>query len=539
MEKTLYKLMMVDDEDEVRKRVINSIDWEEYGFEIVAEAENGKEALEKFLLTEPDVVITDIKMPFMDGLELSENILKDYPYTKIIVLTGFDEFEYAKKSIDLNVMKYVLKPISLNEIIKIIVETREKINKEIETRNSLERLKLYYDESYPIMRQRFLEGLINGDFLMDSIKKWINYYKIDLFSDEVVITVVKIDGLYKEMLNSQTGGIDRKKIALWDITKEICDQFNLGTHFFVDDYVVILSSNNEDRENYITYLIRSLDKLRQAVQKYLDFTVTIGVGYVVNCLTELKESYEGALNAVDYKHTLGKNKIIYIEDIEQNRIPKLKLLNFEKSDYRRILKTGTESESGDYIDLMFRRISSTKQTEENTVFLLEVIMILIQTTQEMNIKLAEIEKGVSIQEVMTNIKDIDYVKNALVLLSEQVIKQAKQKRINTSKELVIDVQEYVNQNYNDWTITVDSISAKFNYSANYFSTLFKKETGISFMKYLLDKRLNVAKDLLLTSDKKNFEIAMEVGFNSGNYFSYCFKKELGVSPSQFKKESVK
>ena len=128
----LYKIMLVDDEEEVRKSIINKIDWADAGFEVIGDAENGKDALEKIEQNEPDVVLTDIKMPYMDGLTMAETIRQLYPSVKIVIFSGFDEFEYAKKAIKLNVIEYILKPVNVEELTSILKRIKSGLDEEIE-----------------------------------------------------------------------------------------------------------------------------------------------------------------------------------------------------------------------------------------------------------------------------------------------------------------------------------------------------------------------------------------------------------------------
>jgi len=434
----MYKLMMVDDEDTVRKRVINNIDWAEYGFEIVCEAENGSEAYDMFLMYQPDVIITDIKMPFMDGLELSEKIMKDYPYTKIIVLTGFDEFEYAKKSMDLHIMKYILKPVSMKELVKILEDTKNLIDQEIEERNSLERLKEHYDQSFPLMRQKFLEGLIQGEYTKETIEKWLVYYHVKLDGPLFAVSVVQIDGFYADKIVKRSSEIELKKIALLDMVEEINNRYDLGAYFLYNDYVVIISSiETEDELVFLQQTTSTLDKLRQGISRFLDFTVTIGIGYVTRDNSTLKSCYESAMNAHDYKLALGQNQVLYINDMEPNKLGRLDFSDLEQATIRRLLKTGLVEEYEQYIQLIFKSIiQNSNQLSELKVYVLELVTTLIKTAKETDVSIDEENVGVDIQQIINHIDQIEYVKSVILVMGSKIIKAVSNTRINTSKALV-------------------------------------------------------------------------------------------------------
>lgn len=533
----MYKLMMVDDEDTVRKRVINSIDFGDFGFELVCEAENGTEGYDLFLQHKPDVVITDIKMPFMDGLELAEKILADYPYTKIIVLTGFDEFEYAKKSVDLHILKYILKPVSMSELVEILKETRQVIDEEIEERRSLERLKDHYDQSFPLMRQQFLEGLIQGEYTKETIEKWLVYYKVDVSGKQFAVSVVQIDDFYADKIVKRSSEIELRKIALLDMVAEITARYDLGDYFLYNDYVVIISScEHDDEQAFLNDISSTLDKLRQGINRFQDFTVTIGIGYVTDDQTILRASYESAMNAQDYKLALGQNQVIYIKDMEPNNQISLEFGDVEETTVRRLLKTGSTEEYSAYLNKLFEGVIATgRNNDDMQVFIMELLTTHLRVAKETGAVLEPGDEVADIHQVLLQLENMHLVKTTIEAYGLNIIQSVSTSRKDTTKSLVADAKDYVRNNFMDFELTVEGVSAKLHYSPNYFSSVFKKETGTAFMKYLLDIRLEKAKDLLASTDLKNFEIAVEVGFSSANYFSYCFKKELGISPSQYKK----
>ena len=167
----LYKIMLVDDEEEVRKSIINKIDWADTGFEVIGDAENGKDALEKIEQNEPDLVLTDIKMPYMDGLTMAETIRQQYPSVKIVIFSGFDEFEYAKKAIKLNVIEYILKPVNVEELTAILKKIKKNLDEEIEQKRNVNLLRESYIKNLPTIREHFLNDLIHGGMSGETISE--------------------------------------------------------------------------------------------------------------------------------------------------------------------------------------------------------------------------------------------------------------------------------------------------------------------------------------------------------------------------------
>ena len=176
----LYKIMLVDDEEEVRKSIIKKIDWADAGFEVVGDAENGEEALEKLEALEPDVVVTDIRMPYMDGLTLTEKIHQRHPSIKVVIFSGYDDFEYAQRAIKLNVTEYILKPVNVEEMTAILKKIRKNLDEEIEMRRDVDIVRERYVASLPVMREHFLNNLVGGGLTAEAAEEKLKEYELDL-----------------------------------------------------------------------------------------------------------------------------------------------------------------------------------------------------------------------------------------------------------------------------------------------------------------------------------------------------------------------
>ena len=176
----LYRIILVDDEEEVRKSIIRKIDWTAVGFAVVGDAENGEDALEKIENLEPDVVLTDIRMPYMDGLTLAERIRQKYPSMKIVIFSGYDDFEYAKQAIKLNVTEYILKPVNVEELTAILKRIKTNLDEEIEQKRNVNLLRENYKRSLPILREQFLKDLISRPMDGETVQTLLREYDIPL-----------------------------------------------------------------------------------------------------------------------------------------------------------------------------------------------------------------------------------------------------------------------------------------------------------------------------------------------------------------------
>ena len=276
----MYKLILVDDEEEVRKGIIQKIKWDQYGFILVGEAENGREALEMAEKFTPDVVITDIKMPFMDGLQLSESLKKRFPTIKIIILTGFDKFEYAKKAVNLNIFEYVLKPVSSKELIEVLLRVKVQIDEEMLKKEDMEALKGYYVKSLPVLKEKFLTYLITSKLNKEEIQEKCNNYNINLNGNRFVVAVINIDYelIHQVLKTDDSNERDLIKFAVLNIMEEIVYKNERGTVFIYNDLIVLISPFLEkDREVIFNKIQSTLEEVRQSIEKYLKVTITIGL----------------------------------------------------------------------------------------------------------------------------------------------------------------------------------------------------------------------------------------------------------------------
>lgn len=194
----MYKLILVDDEEDVREGVSQEIDWHEYGFEVLAKAENGKEAFDLVERLRPDVVVTDIKMPFMDGLQLAEAIRRQFPATRIIILTGFDEFEYAQKAVKLHIDEYVLKPFSAVELIDVLIKVKNRMDEEAAHRENNQLLRESYRKSLPVLREVFLSSLLTRQLPREDTLAKAAEYGVQLHGSEFLISVMCLDQKKKD-----------------------------------------------------------------------------------------------------------------------------------------------------------------------------------------------------------------------------------------------------------------------------------------------------------------------------------------------------
>lgn len=535
----MYKLLLVDDEDEVRQGMVKKIDWEKYGFELIGECKNGIEALEVAEKVMPDVVITDIKMPFMDGIMLSQELRKSIPTVKIVILTGFDEFEYAQKAVNMKVNEYVLKPISSEDVIGILLKFKTQLDDEIAKKEDMESLRAHYIKSLPILKEKFFSSLITSRLEKNEIYEKCKNYGIDLKGGFFAVAVINIDDSILKQKNVYQSVQEAELIiyAVLNIVNEIGDLRDIHNIFIHNDRIIlIISGMKEEGQEVSAEILSILEEIRQSIEKYLNLVVTIGLGTIEKDISMISDSWVNSVSALDYRLILGNNRIIWIEDIEPSSKDKI---IFDKSMEHQLessIKVGTEKEVIETIDSMFYKLTNTKASfKDCQIYLLEMLTAILKAAQSSNIDLAAIfGTDYNLFLDIYRFNDLEHIKNWFKEISLQIMNYVMNERKDTCELLVERAKEYINTNYNDSDININDLCSYLHISQTYFSLLFKKETKMTFTNYLTAVRMNEAKHLLKITDIKSFEVARKVGYSEPNYFSYCFKRYFGISPSEYR-----
>lgn len=526
----MYKMLLVDDEAAMRNRMIERTDWKQYGFEIVADAENGLDALEKFEKYLPDVIITDIKMPFMDGLELSRTVLEKHPLTKIIILTGFDDFQYAKKAINLNVIDYILKPITHDNIIKVLTKTKNLLDKEYNEKRDITKLKEYYKTSYPIMQNRVLHKFVSGRIAKDTINERLSYYNIDIKDGPYRVGIIALkDSVTKDKVDVE----ETNRLMLYNLVKDVTDDKSLGMPYIYEDMIVVIFSFKNKKDIGNKLLDSVIREIEQNVEKYLSFNIKVAVGHLYDNLEDIHISYREAKSAFDYASDSNKNEIIYIWDMEPYN--RNKFLNTKNIETNRSIKTGSINNALIIINDIFKDIIKLNIPEKDYKFyLLEYAFNIIKNANLQSIEIDDKYSQDSVIKFLKEAKHLEEIKEWIIGLITHVIDEIIKQRDSAINNYTKKAKKYIKDNYKDPDINIEKLCNELYISPNYFCTVFKHTTDTTFTSYLTDTRLEKAKELLKSTDKKSFEIAELIGFSDANYFSYCFKKNVGISPSQYR-----
>ncbi|MHA6533372.1 response regulator [Paenibacillus sp. BAC0078] len=543
----MYKLILAEDEEDVREGIIAQIDWESYGFEVVDQAENGREAADAIDRLLPDVVVTDIQMPFMNGLQLAEWIRSRHPNTKIIILTGYDEFEYAQKAIKLQIDEYILKPFSSQELIDILLKVRGTIEAEIAEKENVYELTEHYRKSLPVLREQFLSSLVSRRLRAAEIAEKSAEYGINLSGNLFQSSVISIDYIRegsgqaaaegRPVSLRDTGDRNLQLFAVLNIAEEICHKISFGKVFIHRDDVVLLSvSAGRDETEITAKTFAILEEIRQNVQRFLKLTVTAGAGTVCGSPSLLSDSFGDALQALDYRLILGNNRVIWIEDVESRVGRMLAYDELTRQSLIRTVKLGTVQELKEVVNELFSGLDAEQvSTQDYQIFLLEIITSILRVAKESGSEANDfIGSGISSLSELHKFNNMGEAKEWIIQVCTRLMDSIASGRQSSYKQLIDQAIEYIRSHYEESDISIGKVCQHLHISTGYFSSIFKKEMKMTFVSYLLQIRLEAAKELLRSTELKAFEIAERIGFADPNYFSFCFRKKYGQSPKEYK-----
>lgn len=528
-----YSVLLVDDEEEVYQVIMKKLDWESMGFRIAGYARNGVEALEMAEELQVDVVMTDIKMPYMDGLTLCKKLKEMNQRIKVIIFSGFDEFEYAKEAIKIEAEEYILKPVNATELSEVFERIKGNLDKELDEKRNMETLREYYLESLPILQENFLTSLLEGRLPENQIEKYALNYQVDLNGPYYVVTVLHISTAENDQsdiaMNPFLLALSVKKLA----EEQLAGQGESRVVTYLGEPVVITQLEHMDD---IMHFTDRMDKICRMAKNVCNAKVTAGIGHVCRQPEQLRLSYQGAVDAVSYRVLYGNTRAINIAEIGPSENADTLWEEPYIQKIIKMIKMGEEEPLRESIRDFIEKLSASKiSLQKYRILIMSLVTEIFRyaSNNEMNM---EILFGKD-SDIYAQAQQLESPEALGTWLNERCIKMQKQvmtERQTTTKSFVTKAIEYVRENYANQDLSIETVCSQLGVSNAYFSTVFKKETGKTFINYLTDYRMEQALELLMTKNEKTYIIAEKVGYSDPNYFSYVFKKQFGKSPSKYK-----
>lgn len=534
------KVFLVEDEMVIRRGIKNSIDWEKEGYIFCGEASDGELAYPMIIKEKPDILITDIRMPFMDGLELCKLVKKELPNIKILILSGYDEFDYAKEAIRLGVTEYLLKPISSGKLLEALNGVSESIRREKEDKDLVHKYMEEMRENTEHEKQKFFEQMIEGNLSMADALETGKKYEMNLSA-----------GMYNLLLFRFTLGEENRKsgellgeaeYAIEKLTErlEYVFEFQRG----VEGWAFLLMADNEEQ---MSERVKELSKdLEEIMKNYSTIAYFGGIGQPVARLRELERSFREAERALAARFTMELNRIISVEDIRMaqnvDTLDDIEITSFGEIEKTRtmlekFLNNGAEDEIDEFVDVYISELpeENLKSVLMRQYIIMDAYIVMMSFCEKIEGIEGEMQaQSEELKNSMKTIQTLEEIKNYIRMLLKKIIGVRDTISGRRYSDIIEIAKDQIRKTYMSDEISLNTIAAEVGMSPSYFSSIFSKEMGKTFVEYLTEIRMDRAKELLMCSSMKTSEIGYEVGYKDPHYFSYIFKKTQNCTPKEFR-----
>lgn len=530
----MYKIMLVEDEAIIRRGIKRGVKWEENGFEIAAEAEDGEEALKLLEETGVDVILTDVKMPGMNGVELSKKVKEQYPQIEIVILSGFAEFEYAKAAVSFGAFEYMVKPVRKQEIEAVFGRLKEKLDRRSREEAEEQHRMLVLNEGMEKLRETLLLELLEGE------RKAYTNLEEEIMRLELELSTRNVQAAVIRTAVSQDAETEEIKQAYRKILREYVPD-GVSVIRSAQEMVLVFSDLEMQRENLLAVnLKRAAEKMKEECFGEARPEVRVGIGMIYPSITHLYKSYAQAKKAIDSNfHEAGQIVNLFRDGIEYE-FEKQWIQEYprEISSITELVLAGKEEEVRSSIEKMFAEFEHKKMNPElikNYCYVLGIMLKnavygILKPAQEQSYPDGSFETRVKNVFSMEELKEIMQraAGGMVLMMKENGVEEPARDRL-----VIGQAKAYIAENYSK-KISLDEICRNLYLSTTYFSFIFKKETGQNYMEYLTGIRMEKAKELLGTTTKKVYEIAGDVGYSDYKYFTAQFKKYTGMSPKDYR-----
>lgn len=537
----MLKVFLVEDESIVREGLRDNIPWQQYGYEFVGEASDGEMALPLIQKTKPDVLLTDIKMPFMDGLSLSRLVHQEFPDMKIIIISGYDDFEYARGAILVGAEQYLLKPITRAAMQKVLAELKTKIETEREQKTYQEKFQSEVREYEQFSRTDFFVKVFEGRMPVQDIYEEAS--KLSLKINAACYNILLFS--LQEKRTGENTGMESEDFARK--REELLHYFirypeNLVFRWNVNTYGVLIKGSPEQMAEFAARCLENVERICHPAEDVLDWYVALGDP--VERLSLLSECYGRANHLFAYRFLMPQMHILTGETIGRNmpekegsdRIRDIDPAKMDAGLIRDFLVQGARDEISDFVENYLLAVGEALQSAMFRNYLtLHVYFVSVSYVESLGCGREEFLKLLSSEGLTPEGQyDVDALPDYFCGLIEKAMELRDRESDNQSRHILKKALSYIEENYPLETLSLNSVAQEVNVSANYFSAIFSKAMQVTFVEYVTGRRMDKAKKLLRQTQMHTGEIALEVGYKDPHYFSFVFKKTQGCTPREYR-----
>lgn len=535
------KLLLADDEWIIRDGIANKIDWSSLNIDIVGAVENGMEALTILKRECVDILVTDIHMPLMDGIRLAEEAKKIHPAIKIVILSGYEEFEFAKRALELSVMKYLLKPFTRKELEAAVMQAQGEVETMRKVENRLQTAMSTLEKSFPLLRERYLNLWVSGRIAPDDIPARLQTINVQLTGQQFAVMITEPDDIGTASGSPVEGAINKEllPVVVGDEIERYLSVCGKGVTFYGDhDHIVTIL--HDLRDQAAEEVFEWAEKLRQHIRDKCGITVCVGVGGLKHGVAGVSDSYKEALEAIKYRFLVGNNSVIPLELIHPNPNPAWSGLSDEHAN--RIIaaiRSGKEEEIRLHLSAFFGQLREAKSMgiSEIKLYVTEFAAKVVTHSLQTGLRLKELYgRDYDPYTAISNYKTMDDLHRGLLSLSLDMSRYMIDSRGGRKRRMIDVAIEYIHEHYGAEDLSINTLSDHLRVHPSYFSRLFKQEVGSTFTDFLTKVRIDKAREYLCDASLRISEITFMVGLKDPFYFSTLFKKHVGVNPTEFREQ---
>ncbi len=515
-----YKVYLVEDEITTREGIRDNVDWQSAGFVLCGESPDGEIALPQIEATQPDVLITDIKMPFMDGLQLSKIIREQMAWMKIIIISGYNDFEYAQTAIQLGVTEYLLKPVSVQDLQAVLGRVKIALDREKSERAYLKQLSRQVEDNLTLLREKFLLRLVTGGESSLSAIEQSQQLGLNILSPYYQVVLLEIQPDTPVLDYAACQQFERLVAGLVGGNNDV-----LMTRKDMAEFVLILKGENleqlEQDASFLTGLIRD------EVQDKTGCALLAGAGAAQQRLGDLHRSFAEAL-----MHLNGSR-----ENSDTGALEKL-----DHAQLRRFLEEGQPQDFDTFFDRAVLPLSEAAMRSSllRHYVIVDILLAVAQFVSDLGGNAGEVVPAAGNQEsFLARLHTLEQVRAQLRELFEAALSFRDSQTGSDRASLIQKAKDYIGSHFSDSNLSLNDAAAQANFSPNHFSAVFSQETGGTFRDYLTHTRIEQAKKLLRSTRLKISEVAYQCGYNDPHYFSVIFHKMSGQSPQTYRNTAQK
>lgn len=529
-----YKIILVDDEDEVRGRISSKIT-PDSGFVVAGTAGNGYDALELIEKLSPQVVLTDIKMPYIDGIELAGIIRRDYPTVRIGFITGYDEFDYARQAIKLGVRSYLTKPLTQEEISAFLLRLKTELDDEHRDNYNREQIQKRYEQSVPLIIENcFVSFLASGaSGVKDDIEQ-LRQCGVTLDDARYLVAFALVER------NPELWGIiefEQLKLSVRARLAALLELEGYEHHHFAfhEGIVFVVKEKGHDFERQVDVVF---NRMVRTTEHFLSVQVDIGVSDMHKDFRQLRDAWEEAGKALSHSRFSAVSHVSYFRQAGQRDLHPVSFREGDAAALEHALRYGTAGQVSAVLETLKADATRDATDARNlNLYIINLVSLLANYAAASGMDINELAE-VDIIDLMGRIRNLDQLFSWVASIAGRIRERSIESKASNAQRMLEQAVNLIRKSYADPDLTLDFICDRLGISASYLGQLFKKYRDITFVKFLTGVRIDKAKDLLSTTGDRVVEVALQCGYKDVYYFSHSFKKITGVSPKKYREDNA-